>query len=138
MPKASASDFARSTRRASSWSMPRAYGGTKTASSRNLLIARRVVVVVRARELAKAEAAAARELIRDRGSIPATRRFEWWVVGLSTWLMAGAYLDSWAHRHLARLETFFTPWHALLYSGMLAILIFLALTALRNQARGHR
>jgi hypothetical protein len=94
-------------------------------------------VVVRAKELARAEAAAARELIRDRGSIPATRQFEWIVVALCTWLMAGAYLDSWAHRHLARLETFFTPWHAVLYSGMFAILIFLALTALRNQARGY-
>ncbi|HEV2014041.1 MAG TPA: hypothetical protein VGR77_09200 [Candidatus Dormibacteraeota bacterium] len=90
-----------------------------------------------ARELARVEAAAARELIRDQGSIPATRRFEWLVVGLCTWLMAGAYLDSWAHRHLARLETFFTPWHAVLYSGMLAVLIFLAFTALRNRARGQ-
>ena len=94
--------------------------------------------MVRARELASTEMATARELIRDRGSIPPTRRFEWIVVVLCTWLMTGAYLDSWAHRHLARLETFFTPWHAVLYSGMFAILIFLALTALRNQARGHR
>jgi hypothetical protein len=82
--------------------------------------------------------AAARELIRDRGSLPATRRFEWIVIVLCTWLMAGAYLDSWAHRHLKGLETFFTPWHAVLYSGMFAILIFLSLGALRNQARGHR
>ena len=80
---------------------------------------------------------AARELIRDRGSIPATPQFEWTVIVLCTWLMAGAYLDSWAHRHLARLETFFTPWHAVLYSGMSAILIFLAVSALRNRARGH-
>lgn len=94
--------------------------------------------MLRARELARAEAAAAREMIRDQGSVPATRQFEWIVVGLCTWLMAGAYLDSWAHRHLARLETFFTPWHAVLYSGMLAILIFLAVSALRNQAREHR
>ena len=78
-----------------------------------------------------------RELIHDQGSVPATRRFEWVVIGLCTWLMAGAYLDAWAHRHLASLETFFTPWHAVLYSGMFAILIFLAVTALRNQARGH-
>jgi hypothetical protein len=92
--------------------------------------------VIRARELARAEAKAARELIRDRASIPATPQFEWAVVVLCTWLMAGAYLDSWAHRHLARLETFFTPWHAVLYSGMFAILIFLAVSALRNQARG--
>ena len=78
----------------------------------------------------------ASELIRDRGSVLPSRGFEWTVVALSTWLMAGAYLDAWAHRHLARLETFYTPWHAVLYSGMLALLIFLATTALRNQARG--
>jgi len=59
------------------------------------------------------------------------------MVVLSTWLMAGGYLDAWAHRHLARLETFFTPWHGVLYSGMFAIMIFLGSTALRNQARGR-
>lgn len=83
------------------------------------------------------DVAIAPELFRDRGPILPTRRFEWTVVALCTWLMAGAYLDSWAHRHLARLETFFTPWHALLYSGMLAILAFLAITALRNRDRGY-
>jgi hypothetical protein len=83
------------------------------------------------------ELAEARELIRDRGPIQPTRRFEWTVVVLCTWLMAGAYLDSWAHRHLTSLETFFTPWHAVLYSGMLAILAFLAITALRNRGRGY-
>ena len=89
------------------------------------------------RELARTEFATARELIRDRGSIPATPRFEWTVVILSTWLMAGGYLDAWAHRHLASLETFFTLWHAVLYTGLFAILSFLAITALRNQARGR-
>jgi hypothetical protein len=81
--------------------------------------------------------AAARELIRDQGSLLPTRRFEWAVVVLSTWLLVGGYLDSWAHRHLAGLETFVTPWHAVLYSGMFAILSLLAITALRNRSRGH-
>src|ERR1700716_4070271 len=76
------------------------------------------------------------ELIHDRGSVLPPRGFEWTVVALSIWVMAGAYLDAWAHRYLARLETFYTPWHAVLYSGMLALLIFLGTTALRNQARG--
>ena len=40
--------------------------------------------------------ALASELMHDRGSILPSRRFEWTVVGLSTWLMAGAYLDAWA------------------------------------------
>src|SRR5947209_2901929 len=70
------------------------------------------------------------------GSATGTTQFEWTVVLLCTWLMSGAYLDAWAHRHLARLETFFTPWHAVLYTGMFAVLAFLAITALRNQAKG--
>src|SRR5437867_12449074 len=33
------------------------------------------------------------------------------------WLMVGLFVDGWAHSNLAELETFFTPWHALFYSG---------------------
>jgi hypothetical protein len=87
-------------------------------------------------EVTRTELAAARSLIHDRGSVP-TRRFEWTMIALCIWLMAGGYLDAWAHRHLASLETFFTPWHAVLYSGMFAILAFLSINALRNQARGR-
>jgi hypothetical protein len=83
------------------------------------------------------DVAVARELVEDRGPILPTWQFEWVVVVLCTWLLSGAYLDSWAHRHLARLETFFTPWHAVLYSGMFAILAFLSITALRNRNRGY-
>src|SRR2546428_5688877 len=87
--------------------------------------------MVTARELTRGR-------LRDQGPIRPTRRFEWTVVALCTGLMAGAYLDAWAHRHLARLETFFPPWHGVLYSGIFAILIFLGARALRNQARGYR
>jgi hypothetical protein len=31
------------------------------------------------------------------------------------------FLDAWAHNNLAQLETFFTPWHAVLYSGFVAL-----------------
>src|ERR1700736_6834181 len=89
------------------------------------------------REIVRAETVVAKAIVRDRGSVVATARFEWTVVALSTWLLGGAYLDAWAHRHLARLETFFTPWHAVLYSGMFAILAFLAITAQRNRDRGY-
>jgi hypothetical protein len=78
-----------------------------------------------------------RGLVRDRGTVPASRRWEWTVIALCTWLLAGAYLDSWAHRHIARLETFFTPWHAVLYSGLFATLCFLGATALWNQGKGR-
>jgi hypothetical protein len=40
-------------------------------------------------------------------------------VACSTWLIVGLFLDGWAHNH-QRPESFFTPWHAVLYSGFLA------------------
>jgi hypothetical protein len=41
-----------------------------------------------------------------------------WLVVLSTgWLITGAYLDNWAHGHVLKLDTFFTPYHGVLYSG---------------------
>jgi hypothetical protein len=66
----------------------------------------------------------------------ASARFNWAFALLTLWPAGGAYLDGWAHRHVPTLETFFTPWHAVLYSGMLACLSFLAIAFLRNQAAG--
>ncbi len=40
---------------------------------------------------------------------------------LSAWLITGVLLDAWAHNTRPSLETFFTPWHAVLYSGFLAV-----------------
>jgi hypothetical protein len=57
------------------------------------------------------------------------------IVGL--WLAAGFLWDSWAHLHLA-VESFFTPYHAIFYAAMIAGAAILALTALRNRARGYR
>jgi hypothetical protein len=39
---------------------------------------------------------------------------------LATWLIAGLFIDGWAHNTRPRLETFFTPWHAAFYSGFAA------------------
>src|SRR5947209_16053543 len=46
--------------------------------------------------------------------------FSWWFLAACYCLLIGVIFDSWAHNHLARLETFFTPWHAILYAGVLA------------------
>src|SRR5581483_11876177 len=49
------------------------------------------------------------------------RRFDLIVAVLSLWILAGLYLDGSAHHHIPDLiETFFTPWHAVLYSGFAA------------------
>lgn len=45
------------------------------------------------------------------------------------WLVIGIYVDGWAHNHIVEeLETFFTPWHALFYSGFAvsALVVMLA------------
>lgn len=62
--------------------------------------------------------------------------FDWGMIAVSTWLVAGGFSDAWAHNHLP-LDNFFTPWHATLYSGVLAVTIFLLVNYLRNVRRGY-
>jgi hypothetical protein len=40
---------------------------------------------------------------------------------LGIWFGAGLMIDAWAHSNLAELETFFTPWHAVFYSGFAVV-----------------
>ena len=49
-------------------------------------------------------------------AVISTRVLDWGVALGGLWLIAGLHLDGWAHRHI-HMETFFTPWHAVLYSG---------------------
>jgi len=56
-----------------------------------------------------------------------TVTFDWLMTGLSLLFLLGLFIDGWAHNHLERLETFFTPWHALFYgSYLLLALVFTA------------
>jgi hypothetical protein len=57
---------------------------------------------------------------------------------LGTWLTAGLVVDGWAHRNLGGLETFFTPWHALFYSGFTATAAWMGWQVLRAQDGGQR
>jgi hypothetical protein len=61
---------------------------------------------------------------------------DWMVVTLCAWIVGGAYLDVWAHLHLALFESFFTPWHAVLYSGMVATTAYLIVLWRRSRAAG--
>lgn len=58
-------------------------------------------------------------------------------VSLAGWLMIGLFVDGWAHVNLTELETFFTPWHGLFYSGFVAVAgwILWNVTAHRTAAR---
>jgi hypothetical protein len=51
-----------------------------------------------------------------------------------TWLMGGAMLDGWAHNNIIKtLESFFTPWHAVLYSGFAACAVWTFLIGYRRR-----
>ncbi|HEV2579895.1 MAG TPA: WD40 repeat domain-containing protein [Ktedonobacteraceae bacterium] len=64
-------------------------------------------------------------------------KFDWIFLLLSGWLVTGVYVDGWAHNHFNIIDTFFTPWHALLYSGFLAVTSFLVVALLRNHRKGY-
>jgi len=47
---------------------------------------------------------------------------------LCVWFTVGLFLDAWAHNNVPGLETFFTPWHGVFYSGALATTAWVAWT----------
>lgn len=53
-------------------------------------------------------------------------------VALSWLLVSGLYADGWAHANVPGLETFFTPWHAVLYGSFALLVAWLAIMALRR------
>jgi len=56
----------------------------------------------------------------------------------TAWFLGGLYLDGWAHHQLdSALETFFTPWHGMFYSGFFACAILLIVTSFQNTKKGH-
>ena len=59
-------------------------------------------------------------------------------VAVATWLMVGLFVDGWAHNNLdTSLESFFTPWHALFYSGFTACAGWLAWLVWRGLRQGR-
>lgn len=54
-------------------------------------------------------------------ALPTSPRDDLITVLLGTWLTIGGFVDGFAHRNLDTPETFFTPWHGILYSGFAAV-----------------
>jgi hypothetical protein len=60
-----------------------------------------------------------------------------YAVGIcGVWISGGFFLDAWAHGHVP-VESFFTPYHAVFYSGMLALFVVIAAFALRYHNLGY-
>lgn len=58
-------------------------------------------------------------------------------IAFSAWLLGGLLTDVWAHNNVPKLETFFTPWHAALYSGFLATAAWICWLVRRNMMTGR-
>jgi hypothetical protein len=63
--------------------------------------------------------------------------FDWTATALSGVFITGIFLDGWAHSHGMVDDTFFTPWHAVLYSGYLVVAMLLIGRAAWSVARGR-
>ncbi len=59
--------------------------------------------------------------------------FDYAVGVCSVWIASGFFLDAWAHGHV-EVETFFTPYHAVFYSGMVAAMALFGGFWLRHRA----
>jgi hypothetical protein len=67
-----------------------------------------------------------------------TNRFDRVFILFDTIILVGLFLDGWAHNNLpSTLETFFTPWHAVLYSGFLLTAIWLVYPSVKHLAQGQ-
>jgi hypothetical protein len=68
---------------------------------------------------------------------PSSVGLDWLMGVLSALLVSGIVQDGWAHAHGKVDQSFFTPWHAILYSMMALNGFVLGALALRNARRGH-
>ena len=112
------------------WRVPATRG--HAAELEEVLVAHRSAVVERVRSRAVTGASA------PGGTAVGGAAFDWLMAGLGAWLIGGLYLDGWAHIHVPALETFFTPWHAVLYSGYIAGAVALAVTFAGTGAGARR
>jgi hypothetical protein len=75
--------------------------------------------------------------MQQERAVPRSLGFDYAVGACSVWIASGFFLDAWAHGHVP-VETFFTPYHGVFYSGMLATIVVLSIFIARNRLRGYR
>ena len=65
-------------------------------------------------------------------------RLDWLMAIVSCAIVFGLYIDGWAHNHGQVDDSFFTPWHALLYGAVGFAGLVLIISHFRNVNAGHR
>ncbi|GAC1324147.1 MAG: hypothetical protein NVSMB2_22150 [Chloroflexota bacterium] len=78
----------------------------------------------------------ARPFARPR-HVTASLSFDRWYVAACAWGLGGLFIDGYAHINTPSLETFFTPWHGIFYSGFLAVAAVLGVGVGRGRAQGY-
>ncbi len=63
--------------------------------------------------------------------------FDWMMILSSIWFLSGLLIDGWAHTHGKVDQTFFTPWHAIFYSGFAATAGIILAAWTINHRRGY-
>lgn len=71
----------------------------------------------------------------DRPTATMSRRDERAIAVFGTWMLVGLFLDGWAHQ-ARKPESFFTPWHGVLYSGFGAAVAFFTVMGWLDARRG--
>lgn len=75
---------------------------------------------------------------RARTGAPADNLPLDWIIAISSCVnVFGLFLDGWAHNHGFVDDSFFTPWHAVLYGAILFAGFALILAHFRNVSRGY-
>src|SRR5258708_25128779 len=69
-----------------------------------------------------------------QSAIPASRLLTWGVALSSAWSVTGLSLDGWAHTHELP-DTFFTPWHGVIYKVFLLQALVLFATSVHRRRR---
>ena len=76
---------------------------------------------------------------RAIAGIPADNiRLDWLMALICCAIVFGLYIDGWAHNHGQVDDSFFTPWHALLYSAVGLSGLVLIVNHFRNVSKGYR
>lgn len=80
---------------------------------------------------------AGRQAVGERSTPIGGIGFDRLMAGLALLFISGVYLDGWAHNHGLVDKTFFTPWHAVLYSSYFVNGVVLVSVLRINHGRGR-